>query len=193
MKDGYSLVVTSSSIPSSATRGPNVDLSSKGSEDALEDPDDEPTIKRRISESDEEKSVDFKTEFMGMCLFLLFSFFLVISSSYIYLFHPFVAIFPLLSIFILLIAKTFKEPEVAADTWMPITTPPTTSTAPIFAIPVALAFAILVSATFTASASAIPIFATLTTPILMSPSEFSHLLPHFFLVSSLLLDHGFSY
>ena len=46
MKDGYSLMVTSSSIPSSATRGPNVDLSSKGSEDALEDPDDEPTIKR---------------------------------------------------------------------------------------------------------------------------------------------------
>ena len=75
MKDGSSLVVTPSSIPNSTTRGPNADLSSEGSDNALEDPDDEPTIKRRISESNEEKSVDFKTEFMGMCLFLLFFFF----------------------------------------------------------------------------------------------------------------------
>ena len=48
MKDGSSLVVTSSSIPSFAIHGPNANLSSKGSEDAFEDPDDEPTIKRRI-------------------------------------------------------------------------------------------------------------------------------------------------
>ena len=69
MKDGSSLVVTSSSIPSSATHGLDVDLSSEGSKDVLEDPDDEPAIKKRISDFDEEESVDFETEFMGMCLF----------------------------------------------------------------------------------------------------------------------------
>ena len=84
MKDGSSLVVTPSSIPNSTTRGPNADLSSEGSENALEDLDDEPTIKRRISEFDEEKSVDFKTEFMGMCLFLLFFFFFGLSLLHIY-------------------------------------------------------------------------------------------------------------
>ena len=54
MKDGSSLVVTPSSIPSSVTHGPNADLSSKGSEDILEDLDDEPTMKKRISDSEEE-------------------------------------------------------------------------------------------------------------------------------------------
>ena len=125
--------------------------------------------------------------------FFFFFFFFVISSSYIYLCHPLAAVFPLLSIFILLIAETFKEPEVAADTWMPITTPPTTSTAPVSAIPVALTSAIPVFATFTVPASTIPVFATLIAFILTSLREFSHLLPHFFLVSSLLLDYGFSY
>jgi len=48
MKDGSSLVITPSSIPSSATHGLNVDLSSEGSEDILEDPDDEPVLKKRI-------------------------------------------------------------------------------------------------------------------------------------------------
>ena len=89
MKDGSSLVVTPSSIPSSATCGLDADLSSEGSEDALEDPDDEPTIKRRTSESDEEESADSETEFMGMCLFLPF---FVISSSCIYLCRPLVAV-----------------------------------------------------------------------------------------------------
>ena len=79
VKDGSSLVITPSSIPSSTTRGPDADLSSEGSEDALEDPDDEPTIKRRTSEFDEEESADSETEFMGMCLFLHF---FVISSSF---------------------------------------------------------------------------------------------------------------
>ena len=78
MKDDSSLVVTHSSIPSSATRGPDVDLSSEGSEDILEDPDDEPVPKKRISDSDEEENVPPEAEFMGMCLspFLpFFSFF----------------------------------------------------------------------------------------------------------------------
>ena len=56
MKDGSSLVVTPSSIPSSAIRGPDVDLSSEESEDILEDLEDEPVLKKRISDSDEEES-----------------------------------------------------------------------------------------------------------------------------------------
>ena len=56
VKDGSSLVVTPSSIPSSAIRGPDVDLSSEESEDILEDLEDEPILKKRISDSDEEES-----------------------------------------------------------------------------------------------------------------------------------------
>ena len=65
MKDGSSLVVTHSSIPISATRRPNADLSSKESEDILEDPDDQPVLGRRIFESEEEESASPET-FMGM-------------------------------------------------------------------------------------------------------------------------------
>ena len=77
VKDGSSLVVTLSSIPSSTTCGPDVDLSSEGFEDVLEDPDDEPVLKKRISDSDDEENAPPKTEFMGMCLspFFLFFFF----------------------------------------------------------------------------------------------------------------------
>ena len=39
-----SLVVTPSSIPGSATRGPNLDLSLEGFDDILEDPDDAPVL-----------------------------------------------------------------------------------------------------------------------------------------------------
>ena len=60
VKDGSSLVVTPSSIPISATRGLDSALSSEESEDILKDPDDEPVLGRRISESEEE-------EFIGMC------------------------------------------------------------------------------------------------------------------------------
>ncbi|KAL0005153.1 hypothetical protein SO802_012714 [Lithocarpus litseifolius] len=53
VKDGSFLVVTPSSIPSSVERKPDVDLSSEGSEDILEDSDDEPTMKKRVSDSEE--------------------------------------------------------------------------------------------------------------------------------------------
>ena len=46
-----------------------MDLSSEGSEDILEDSDDEPVLKKRISNSDDEESAPPETEFMGMCLF----------------------------------------------------------------------------------------------------------------------------
>ena len=79
VKDGSSLVVTLSSIPSSATRGPDEDLSSEGSEDILEDPDDEPILKKRISDSDDEEDAPPETEFMGMCLSPFFLFFFLLS------------------------------------------------------------------------------------------------------------------
>ena len=62
-------MVTLSSTPSSATCGPDADLSSEGSEDVLEDLDDDPTMKKRVSNSKEEESAKHKTKFMGMCLF----------------------------------------------------------------------------------------------------------------------------
>ncbi|KAK9985239.1 hypothetical protein SO802_034764 [Lithocarpus litseifolius] len=57
-KDGSSLVVTPSSIPSSATRGPDMGLSSEGSEDILEDRDDEPVMKKVVSDSDEDEDIE---------------------------------------------------------------------------------------------------------------------------------------
>ena len=76
VKDSSSLVITPSSIPSSATCGPNVDLSSEGSKDVLGDPDDDPILKKRIFDFDNEESVPLEAEVMGMCLstFLLFLF-----------------------------------------------------------------------------------------------------------------------
>jgi len=52
MKDGSFLVVTPSSIPNSTTRGLDADLSFEGSKEVLEDSDDRPTMKKRISNSD---------------------------------------------------------------------------------------------------------------------------------------------
>ena len=75
IKDGSSLVVTPSSIPNSATHGPNMDLSSEGFEDVLEDPDDEPILKKGISDFDDEKDALAEAEFMGMCLSSFFLFF----------------------------------------------------------------------------------------------------------------------
>ena len=91
MKKGSSLVVSPSSIPSSATRGPDVDLSSKRSKDILEDPNDEPTLKKRVSDPKEEENVKHEAKFMGMYLFILLSFllplfFFLLSPLYVYTF-----------------------------------------------------------------------------------------------------------
>ena len=83
------MVVTPSSIPSSATRGADVDLSSKGSEDVLEDSDDEPVLKKRISDSDDEGSVPPKAEFMGMCLSPFLFCFCQVHSSLFFFCHLF--------------------------------------------------------------------------------------------------------
>ena len=68
VKGSASLVVTPSSIPGSATRGPDLDLSSEGSADIFEDPDHVPVLKRTISDSDEEGSASFEPDLMGMYL-----------------------------------------------------------------------------------------------------------------------------
>ena len=95
MKDGSSLVVTPSFIPSSATRGPDADLSFKGSKDVLEDPDYEPTMKKRVYDSEEEENAKHEVEFMGTHLLILLSslfflfflfFFFFLSALYTYVF-----------------------------------------------------------------------------------------------------------
>ena len=92
MKDGSSLVVTPSSIPSFATRGSDADLSFEGSEDVLKDPDDESTMKKRVSDSKKEENAEHEAEFMGMRLLILLSsllFFLYLLFIHMYLCHPF--------------------------------------------------------------------------------------------------------
>ena len=71
MKDGFSFMVTPSSIPSSATRGPDADLSFK----------DEPIMKTRIFYFNEDSDGGGqKAKAIGICLSslanLLFLFFL---------------------------------------------------------------------------------------------------------------------
>ena len=68
MKDGSSLVVTPSSIPNSVTRGPDADLSSEGSDEVLEDSDDEPTVKKRISDSNEKEGDEHEVEALSTYL-----------------------------------------------------------------------------------------------------------------------------
>ena len=91
-------MVTPSFIPSSATCGPDTNLSSEGSEDILKDLDDEPTMKKMISDSEEEESAEHEAKFMGMCLFILLSFLLPhfffchLLFIHMYLFHPFAVV-----------------------------------------------------------------------------------------------------
>jgi len=78
-KDGSSLVVTPSSIPNSTTRGSDVDLSSEGSEDVLEDLDDEPVLNKMISDSNNEEDVPPRSN-SWVCVFLPF-YFLFLAKS----------------------------------------------------------------------------------------------------------------
>ena len=82
MKDGSFLVVTPSSILNSATRRLDADPSfDEGFEEVIKDSEDEPVMRTRVSDSDEDDGSDkHETEAMGMCLlsltYLLFLFFL---------------------------------------------------------------------------------------------------------------------
>ena len=61
MKDGSLLVVTPSSIPSSATQGPDANLSSdEGFKKVLEDSEDKLIMKKRVSDSDEDDGGEHK-------------------------------------------------------------------------------------------------------------------------------------
>ena len=97
MKDGSFFVVTPSSIPSSTTLGPNANLSSEGSNKVLEDSDDKPTMKKRISDSKEEESAKHRPN-SWVCLFMLLSFLLPpfffchLLFIQMYLCHPFAAV-----------------------------------------------------------------------------------------------------
>ena len=83
-KGSASLVVTPSSIPGSATLCPDPDLSSEGSDDIFQDPDDPPVLKKRISDFDEEGSTSPEPDFMGMYLpFPLSSFCICVSFPYL--------------------------------------------------------------------------------------------------------------
>ena len=73
VKDGSSLVVTPSSIPVFATRGPDADLSFEESEDILEDFDDEPVLGRRIFLSFFFFFAKFTFPLLFACPFLLFA------------------------------------------------------------------------------------------------------------------------
>ena len=73
LKDNSSLVVTPSSILHSATRKPDADLSSEGSEDIIDDSNDEPAVKKRIFYSNEEEGDDHEAEAIGMYLLTLLS------------------------------------------------------------------------------------------------------------------------
>ena len=71
-KDSVSLVVTPSSIFGSNTRGPDTDLFSGEFDDILEDLDDAPILKKKISDSAKEESAPPEPDFMGMCLLFFF-------------------------------------------------------------------------------------------------------------------------
>ena len=151
MKDGSSLVVTSSSIPSSATRGLDADLSFEESKDILEDPEDKPILKKRISNSDEEESTPLKTEFMGMCFFVSFipHFFLHICICVAHCYG-----LPFICMSISLFAETFEGLGVAADVGVPSATPSATPIASVSVAPY------------------VPVSVLPIAPIITGPSEF---------------------
>ena len=180
MKDGSSLVVTPSFIPSSATRGPDADLSFKGFKDVLEDPDYEPTMKKRVYDFEEEENAKHEVEFMGTHLLILLSslfFLFFICSLYICIcVTPFCCGFPLSCMSIPQIAETFEEPGVAVDTNMPTTIYPAAPVAHVSAIFLALVSAIPMVSVFVTLAVPVPtisIAPTLTGPgVFLSPISF---------------------
>ena len=160
MKDGSSLVVTSSSIPISATHGPNAALSSEEFEDILEDPENEPVLGRRISEFEEE-------EFMGMhYLSSLFLFFFSSSHFFSKFTLPLLSICPFLSF-----VEPFEGLGLAANVGASTAATPAAPIAPIPAVSSAPA-----SAIFTAAVSAVPsvpVSVLPTVPIITGSGELS--------------------
>jgi len=65
---GSSLVVTPSSIPSFATYEADANLSFEGSEEFLKDSNDEPTVKKRIFDSNEKEGDEHEVEALNTYL-----------------------------------------------------------------------------------------------------------------------------
>ena len=120
-KGGVSLVITPSSIPGSATHGPDTDLSSEEFDDILEDPDDVSILKKRISPM--KRGVPRPSLTSWVCIFppLLF-----LPFFYVYLRFICTPIF--------LLAETFEGLGIAAGVGMPA---PATPVAPIPVAPLA--------------------------------------------------------
>ena len=176
MKDGSSLVVTPSSIPSLATCGPDVDLSSEGSEDILEDLEDEPVLKKRIYDFDD-KVLPSRSNSRVCAFFPSPPPHFLSSLPYTYVFaSPLCCNLPLFVCLFPCFAETFEGPRVIADVGMPPAAAPATPIAPVSAIPTTPVSAI----------PSIPVSAVPTTSILTSPGEF--LIS--FLVSFLLVNYS---
>ena len=178
MKDGSSLVVTHSSIPISATRGPDADLSSEESEDILEDLDDEPVLGRRISKSDEEEGASPET-FTGMCFLPSLLFFFLLFFFFAKFILPLLFACPFL-----LFAEPFEGLGIAAGVGVSAAA---TSAAPI--VPIPAVSSVPVSTVFTAFVSAVPsvpVSILPTSPIVTASGELS-----FSLFFSSFLPRGF--
>ena len=85
------MVVTPSSILTSTTQVPDVELSlDEGSNEVLEDSDDEPVIKIRVSDSDDAFDDEPDTEAIGTRFRSLFS--LISLLFLLFLAHPFICL-----------------------------------------------------------------------------------------------------
>ena len=169
VNDSSSLVVTHSSIPISATRGPDADLFSEEFEDILEDPDDEPVLRRRISKFEEK-------EFMGMCFLSPPPLFFLAKFTF-----PLLFVCPFLSF-----AEPFEGPGLTANVGVSVAATPAAPTTPIPAVSSAS-----VSAVFTAFVFAVPsmlVSVLPTTPIITGLGELS-----FPLFLSSFLPRGFAF
>lgn len=151
-KGSASLVVTSSSIPGSATRGLDPDLFLEEFDDIFEDPDDAPVLKKRIYDFDEEGSALPDPDFMGM--YLPFPFFFFLHLRFI-------------CILISPLAETSEGPGIAAGVGM------TTPAAPV--VPIPAAPSVPVSAVPTTHVSSVPIVPVSATPVAPIPGNFGTL------------------
>lgn len=90
VKDDSSLVVMPSSIPNFATERPDADLSSNESfKEVLEDFEDKPITKKRVSNSDEDDDSNHETEAVGMCFLPLLDLLSFLLLLFFYFFGNF--------------------------------------------------------------------------------------------------------
>ena len=154
VKDGSSLVVTPCSIPSSATHGPDADLSFEESKDILEDPEDKPVLKKRNFDFNEEERASPKIEFVGIFVSFFFFFYNFFLNIYICIYVASCYNLPFICMSVSLFVETFEGLGVAANVGVPSAVP--------FATPIAH-----VSVVPSVHVSVLP-----TAPIITGPGEF---------------------